>query len=284
MDKVDEKSQPFTQEMFAEILLGKYVVAAKEKLEAQVGWYKHSSEMALRRLKQYYLSDTLNPTIMDSLADLLAQENGLQEKYELAFLYMDMGQWTEAESLLNNIAGLNTLNAQQQLFYDDLREYADVLSDLHLADTGFNGLTEIQKQVLTGLANNSDKRAGSYARNVLMYLEEYNYDEPILLPEEGLKSGKAFEMTGPVIKSYPKVKLYPNPTRDYVVVEILTGNVSGAEINIIDVQGKLVRVSEIPRKKQQNILSLKGMNPGIYLVQVKYSGEIIGTAKLSISE
>lgn len=63
----------------------------KEKLEAQVNWYKHNRAMALNRLKQYYLSDTINETFIDSLILLLESENGVQEKYELAYAYMQKG-------------------------------------------------------------------------------------------------------------------------------------------------------------------------------------------------
>ncbi|MEZ5197180.1 MAG: T9SS type A sorting domain-containing protein [Bacteroidales bacterium] len=284
MDKVDEKSQPFTQEMLAEILLGKYMVAAKEKLEAQVGWYRHSREMALKRLKQYYLSDTLNPTMMDSLADLLAQENGLQEKYELAFVYLKNGQLTEATNLINGLTNQFTLNTQQQELYEETQDYVEILNDLMDADTNFTGLTEDHKTILHYLAGTSQTRAGSYARNILMFIGELDYSEPILLPEEGLKSSKAFEMTEAVIKTYSKVKLYPNPARDFVIVELLTGNATGSEISLFDNLGRLILISNIPAREQQYVLPIKKIDTGVYIVNVKCNGKTIGSEKLTISK
>ena len=70
--------------------------------------------MALNRLKQHYLSDTLNGTSLDSLILLLENENDLQEKYELVFAYLQKGDWENALDLTNGIPAQFNLNCQQQ--------------------------------------------------------------------------------------------------------------------------------------------------------------------------
>jgi len=238
--------------------------------------------MALNRLKQYYLTDTISGTSIDSLIILLESETGVQEKYELVFAYTHNGQWTDAISLLNSFPSNSSLNEQQQILYNDFSDYVVVLNELNEADTNFYGLTEQQKNLLIGLADYADNRVGSYARNVLISLGEYNYNEPILLPEEGLKSSSAIQITEPVLNSYPKVKLYPNPAKGYVIVEMLTGNISGAEISLFDNLGKLVKRQIIPVREQQNVVSLKGIRTGIYILQVRYEGKVLDTEKLTI--
>ena len=150
------------------------------------------------------------------------------------------------------------------------------------ADTNYLSLSEQQKTILMGLADYSDNRVGSYARNILISLGEYNYDEPILLPEEGFKSGNAVEIMKPVLSGYPKIKVYPNPTNDYVIVEMLMGNVNGATIDLYDIEGRLIRNFVMEGKRQHKLISLKGVEKGIYLLKVTYDGKTIGTDKISI--
>jgi hypothetical protein len=145
------------------------------------------------------------------------------------------------------------------------------------ADTNFTGLTEDHKTILYYLAYNSQTRAGSYARNILMFIGELDYNEPILLPEEGLKSSRAFEMTEAVIKTYPKVKLYPNPARDFAIVELLTGNATGSEISLYDNLGRLVLRRNMPAREQQYVLPIKEIDTGVYIVNVKCNGKTIGS-------
>ena len=282
MQKVDEKANPMSDDMKAEILLGKYIVAAKEKLEAQVDWYKHQRAMALNDLKRYYLADTLNQLATDSLIMLLEQESGLNEKYELAFEYMNKGDYNTASGVITGIPAQFSLNSQQQEYYNDLNTLYGVLSDLHQADTTYEGLTESQTGTLIQLADNSQYRAGAYARNILMYLDKYAYTPPIILPDTGMKSSNAIEIEKPVKKSFPKLKLYPNPAYDYVVVEMLIGNVSGADIEIDDNSGRKVLNAKLPAKSQQRVISLKGLSRGIYILKIVYEGIVLDTEKITV--
>jgi len=196
--------------------------------------------------------------------------------------YLQKGQWNNAISLLNSIPSNNVLDEQQQPVQNDLVNYVATLNEIHEADTNFNGLTEQQKNSLTALADYSDNRIGSYARNILMGLGVYNYNEPILLPEGELKSSSAIQVMEPVLKSYPKVKLYPNPAKDYVIVEMLTGNIYGADVYLYDNLGKFAGNFIIPPKEQFALLQLTGIEPGVYILSVRYNGRLIGSGKLNL--
>lgn len=131
------------------------------------------------------------------------------------------------------------------------------------------------------LVDYSDNRIGSYARNILMDLGEYDYNEPILLPEEGLKSSSAIQITEPVLNSYPKIKVYPNPAKDYLIVEMLTGNVKGATIRLYDIDGRLLQTIAMEERTQQKLVLLKGFSKGVYLLNVVYDGKTIGKDKIN---
>jgi len=117
-----------------------------------------------------------------------------------------------------------------------------------------------------------------------MYLEKHAYTPPVILPDTGMKSSSPFEISEPVRKSYPKVKLYPNPAYDFVIVELLKGNISGASVEVIDNNGRQIFSMVLPAKTQQVVIPLKSLSKGLYLVKVEYEGVTIGTKKLTVLE
>ncbi|MCD4734870.1 MAG: hypothetical protein K8R53_02380, partial [Bacteroidales bacterium] len=121
MEKVDEKSNPFDEQLLAEILLGQYIVAAKEKLESKLSYFNHQRSTALKYLKQLYRNDTLNPWAQDSLITLLENENGLTEKYQLVFEYIGMGNWSAANNLMTSLSSSYSMNLQKQEVYTDMQ-------------------------------------------------------------------------------------------------------------------------------------------------------------------
>lgn len=283
MDKVDEKSNQMTPEMVAEVLLGKYFVAAKERLESQVAFYKHQRSTALKFLKQSYRNDTVNPWANDSLVALLESEQGLKEKFELVFAFAEQNNWTGALNLMNELSTQSTFNTYEQEIFDDFNQLIDVLYELNQSGSSLEDLTETQKTILEQLADNTQNIAGASARNILIKADNYLYQEPIILPEEGLKSG-SFIFDIPNLEQYTPeyVKLYPNPAKEYIVVELLTGNVNGATLTVFDNQGKQKDNADIPGEQQFFVLQLKDLQTGIYYLKVKLDGKLLECKKFNV--
>jgi hypothetical protein len=283
MEKVDEKSNPLNEDLLAEVLLGQYIVAAKERLEANLTFYKHSRSTALKYLKQLYRNDTVNTWAQDSLIYLLENENGLNEKYELVFEYIGIDNWTGANNLLNNLASLYSMNLQQQQGYQNMQQFTGVLFELFQLDSTIYNMPEIQKSTLYDLADNSQSFVGSFARNILIETDGHEYTEPVILPEAGLKSGNiVFDLPNVETFTPEHVKIYPNPALDYIIVELNTGNASGAVISLFDNQGKQLRSVNIPAQQQNYVLGLKDVPSGMYVVKVDCNGKTIGSKKFSV--
>jgi len=282
MEKVDEKSNPMTPEMIAEILLGKYFVAAKEKLESQLAYYRHERSTALKFLKQSYRFDTVNSWAHDSLVYLLESELGLKEKFELVFAYAEKDNWTGAINLLNSLPAQYSFNSYQQELYDDYSDFISIMYDLSQAGTGVEGLTDLQKATLMQLADNTRNIAGAYARNILIETDNYPYLEPVILPEEGMKSANIiFDLPDPKTFTPEYVKVYPNPAKDYVIVELMKGNVDGATIKVFDNQGRPVKVIEMPGKQQHYVLPIDDLETGIYYLKIEMNGKTIESKKIN---
>lgn len=150
-------------------------------------------------------------------------------------------------------------------------------------DSTIYNMPEAQKTILYSLADNSLNLPGSMARNILIEVEGYEYQEPVILPDASLKSGNiVFDL--PDIKTFipEHVKIYPNPAQDYIIVELNTGNATGATISLFDSKGKLLRSVNIPAQKQDYVLGLKDVPTGVYIVKVACDGKILGSKKVNV--
>jgi hypothetical protein len=283
MEKVEEKTNPLSEQLLAQVLLGNYYTAAKENLEAIKAQYGQNRSTALKFLKQSYLNDTVDASAMDSLVYLLQSEEGLQEKYELAVTLAGSGDWTTAFGLLNDIPGQYDLNNYDQESYNDFMEFYNVMHDLHQSGDGLDSLTLEQKEVLYDLADNSLNVAGAYSRGILKQTDNYPYTEPIILPEgEVLKSGNIiFDLPSQESFIPENVNIYPNPAHEYFIVELLTGNLKGAEITIFDNKGLPVKYAVIPGKQQHLIVNIKDLATGVYVIKVVLDGRTLESKKIT---
>lgn len=69
---------------------------------------------------------------------------------------------------------------------------------------------------------------------------------------------------------------YPNPVTDWVHIHLAMLR-SGAEVQVYDAQGKLLKTERITRQKQETDLS--GLRPGILLLRVR-NGRKVTTLSL----
>ena len=100
----------------------------------------------------------------------------------------------------------------------------------------------------------------------------YNYIDDINLTRTNL--GKSVEVTDAdainADRDLLDVKLYPNPTRDYINVQCTMNNAQCSGIEVIDVYGKIVRtvVETFPETSQPTRINISGLAAGMYFVRV----------------
>jgi glutamine cyclotransferase len=76
--------------------------------------------------------------------------------------------------------------------------------------------------------------------------------------------------------------LFPNPAKDYILINNLPGLVADGEITIVDLQGKVRATydhSFIPGRQVR--LSIEGLGPGIYFIRIS-NGNAISTERLVV--
>ncbi|MDD4685441.1 MAG: T9SS type A sorting domain-containing protein, partial [Bacteroidales bacterium] len=70
------------------------------------------------------------------------------------------------------------------------------------------------------------------------------------------------------------IKVYPNPAKDYIYVDIDATNFDKGEIELFDMQGKLVKRAKL-NAKQGNRVDVSNLNAGAYTYNVSLNGKTI---------
>lgn len=84
----------------------------------------------------------------------------------------------------------------------------------------------------------------------------------------------------------PALKLFPNPARDYVNIELALTTKTDVRISVRDLSGRLVKMvsaDKLPAGTEDFRLNLNGLRPGTYLISVSKGAEV-SSAKLLITE
>lgn len=74
------------------------------------------------------------------------------------------------------------------------------------------------------------------------------------------------------------ILLYPNPFKDYLYLDFTTNNFKGAEYQLFDAQGKLIRKDVISQSKSE--LNFSDIPSAMYIIKINQHGENLKTFKI----
>lgn len=74
------------------------------------------------------------------------------------------------------------------------------------------------------------------------------------------------------------ILLYPNPFKDYLYLDFTTNNFKGAEYQLFDAQGKLIRKDVILQPKSE--LNFSDIPSAMYIIKINQHGENLKTFKI----
>lgn len=140
---------------------------------------------------------------------------------------------------------------------------------------------------MISLVNNSDNYLGAYARNILIFLGEYLYNEPFCkpqAPQAGLKVEEVFKQSFQKYSNNDLFKVYPNPVvNGYFVVEHnLNGYYGSLIIDVHDMHGKKCYSKEISENRSYTTIKTANFVKGIYIVSIKDNNKVIFSLKITI--
>jgi hypothetical protein len=286
MGELNTRSIPMPDSLMNDILSGQDTTGAKENLESQLSEDQQKESYLFYDLVRFYKQDTIDSWAQDSLITLLQNTNTLFATYMLAFEYLTMGEYNNVTQVLNNIPTQFTLSPDEQQQYQNYLSYIQVLLNLKSKNLTIYDINGDQKNQLNEIATQGSEPVQTYARNVLLANHLISYQEPIDLPDE-TKSAPVKKLTKPskILKS-GSFKLYPNPAKQYVIVEYnLSDNVNSAENMFLTIwasEGKPIHQQQIIKSHDQVLIDCHNLSSGSYICRIICGKKILGSGKFVI--
>ncbi|MBC8319243.1 MAG: S8 family peptidase [Bacteroidetes bacterium] len=260
------------------------VTGAKESLEIRLAHYKGQRTYALNRLIATYKTDSSIINAADSIIAILNTQDFAPAKYQLAFEYLAKGELQMAQDTLQAIDDNYELDAAGLNEHAQLEAYMTIMVQLAQSNNNIYQINVTQKADLFNIYQNSNGLAGAWATNILCTVDTLSYKENYLLPTIGNKTGvvKRQRPNNKVFESN-KLKVYPNPAKDYVIVEYqLAGNADRAVIKVIDNNGFIRQSIEQENNHGFMVIDTRDLETGTYICNVAANGKLVGVAKFII--
>jgi hypothetical protein len=274
IDKLDQRLVPMPDTMKAEIMQGLNFLSQKEILESQIEDLNSKERGCFSSLVNSFRKDTLVISLFDSLQNLFTNDDYLTSKYKATQLHISQGDTSNANLILFSIPSMFTFDLVEQNIYQQYLDLFSIMEQLDSLEYNISDINETQQQLLQNLAVGDSFIAGVYARNLLIAADILDYSEPVILPHDSLKSllitEKSKSKSG--IPEYPFIRLFPNPAKNYYVIEYYVPAISQEDditVNIANIKGQTVSELSFKRHYNQVIQRCDQYPSGPYLLLLR---------------
>lgn len=286
MDDINNRVQVMPGYMKAQILQGKSILGAMEQIKADRAYHKNINTASYKKIRNWYLSDTLNPEeSYDSLLFLWSERPDIEAKFQLVSRYIQDNQIQNANTLLIAIPNQIILNEYELNEYNDMLDIFEVIVDMHENNQSINNLSNEHLSLLEDLEFNGYGKAKTYARNLRLELGLSDYTEPYLFPDEN-KSSEIFNYETNLLESLDEIKyleVFPNPVKDHIILKYeLESTANNFSVQISDASGKLLNSFAISDTQNQKVIDLSDWKTGVYIATLIIDGEIKDSVKFNI--
>jgi hypothetical protein len=283
LDKLDDRTNPLPAYMKAQILAGRSIQSLKTELEGQLASYHTNKYRAMNSLSRYFGQMPENPALNDSLIALYQSDNTIDSRYMQAWLYLNSGQYVQGQNVIAGIPAAFALTVDELAEYQNMQWLYVILKGLLESGNGLDGISEVQIAQLNTIVADETAFASVYARNILLAIDELEYLEPVLLPDD-LKSAEVEEAYHEVLNSQAPsmLEVYPNPSKDFVIIGYQFDKETKGMIEIRDITGKPVQ--SIPFDGMQDLVTVttRGWTTGVYVLSLIVNDKVIENTKFTL--
>jgi len=282
LDMLDHRDNPMPAYMKAQILAGRSITSLKAELEGQLAVHTKRKAKAMNQIARYFGNMPQDDDATDSLLALYQADNSLSSHYMQAWLHLHAGGYLQGQNVMADIATTFTPTGAELEEYQNMLQLYTMLKGLYMSGNNIGALSGAQQTQLHSMVNAQTGFASVYARNILLALDASDYKEPVVLPNR-LKSAVAEEAYNEVLNTpVPKMlEVYPNPSKDFVILGYLFDKETQGMIEIRDISGTLMQ--SIPFNGMQDQLTVVTTNwtPGIYMLSLVVGDKVVETTKFT---
>lgn len=281
LEMLDTRSNQLPDYMMNEIMQGEVVAGEKENLEALISYWSHERFFRWGNLFRLF-NHSDGSASNDSLINLLLNESTTYAKYQLAFKYINSGNYLIANSVIASIPQQFPLDAYQlfthQVTTNYMNTYMNLINSYPISLIPDSAMVLNFIECMEATANHP----AILARNVLLNAGMISHNEPIIVNDEDLKFSrkKRHSISSSSVSDINEYfKVFPNPADNYLIAETQLGNIDGtSRIELLDITGKVLSTYYPSNKTHHTIINTSNLIPGHYLVKL-FMGNSIQTVK-----
>jgi hypothetical protein len=213
-----------------------------------------------------YRSDTINAFAYDSLIAFQSRQPGIKDQYILAATYLENGDYTNMQTVLDNIDGVFELETKEETEYQNNLITFAIAKDIADNDLNPGDLSETQVLSLESMVNLNSVIDFSMAQALLSWNNPDYISEELILEEQQNSARMASSQTKTPIEE-SVLKVFPNPAKDYFTLQYSNemDNMQKLSIIITDMQGRIIRQMEFDNNADI-LVDTKDIQSGVYIV------------------
>jgi len=105
------------------------------------------------------------------------------------------------------------------------------------------------------------------------------------LPEPGLKQNKVRQRKAESRIGLPVLKVFPNPTKEYMIIECVLESVPRSKIlQLMNSSGQLVLEQALDHLNNYCVVDLRRLPTGSYTGRIIVDGKVIGSIKVVVNK
>ena len=237
--------------------------------------------------KSQAANDIIRSILADSVLDRQLYRNWLdnlgniEADKQIIASYIDEGDYTSAQTLLNLVPSLYELDENSLLEFNDYKSLTEFLIGIEQQNRIILELETSEIDFLANFAENSSGTAKEVARGILNFGYGYNYCNCLPADSLGLKSSavdfeKSLQYNGFFVNAEP------NPADSWVAFNFkIPSYVDEAILKITDIEGRQIISFYISIDQGQQIWDIREIKSGIYFYTLE-AGNFKKSEKLII--
>jgi arsenate reductase-like glutaredoxin family protein len=286
MTALQERNPAMPQSYINEIKLGESTISQFEILKGNVSADNHLVRMIGEDIKRNYRKDDENIWATDSLIAFMSRQPNLVDKFELATIYYDLGQYSNMGSVFTDISNMDL---------DDVHmaDYTNFVNIMNIASTAkqegllANFLSETQITNMETILNSKRANVSPLALAILKQNNpEFQFEEEVLDMTESSARLAHIPTEDVLAKSLSDYRIYPNPSKDYITLEYSPLDDSEITYSISNADGKVVLQKVLAntntKSKTEVLIDIQGLSAGVYYFNLISNGKSLNTQKLVI--
>ncbi len=241
---------------------------------AHAGMTQHAHD-----LLEHYRADTLHDDT-DSLRWAWQQVRTPAARYSEALTYLQQGQYTAANAVVENIPVEHELRGPDVMERQRMLDMIAFCQQIVGSGRTMAGLTPAEQDALEALVDGAHDRPAVWARNLLCFV----YDRCAAPLTGGELGPRMLQVAYDPAEEAPvnTLSVYPNPSNAWVAMDYAIGSAENAWIMVTDVTGRQVFRVRLAQLQGQHLIDARHLQAGAYGVELIVNGEQVDTQKLII--